>query len=48
MENINDIYGYDPCPSEKKDDCNEHQCHGVDSFECSFMYLTFNLVLVHS
>jgi hypothetical protein len=27
--------------------CHEYQCHGVDSFECSFMYLTFSLVLVH-
>jgi len=28
--------------------CHEYQCHGVDSFECSFMYLTFSLVLVRS
>jgi hypothetical protein len=27
--------------------CHECQCHGVDSFECSSMYLTFSLVLIH-
>jgi len=27
--------------------CLGCQCHGVHSFECSSMYLTINLVLVH-
>jgi hypothetical protein len=27
--------------------CHIHQCHKVYSFECSSMYLIFNLVLIH-
>jgi len=27
--------------------CHKCQCHGVHLFECSYMYLTFSLVLVH-
>jgi hypothetical protein len=34
--------------AKKGDDCNEYQCHGVHSFECSSMYLIFCLVSVHS
>jgi len=32
--------------AKKKDNYNGCQCHGVHSFECSSMYLTFNLVVV--
>jgi hypothetical protein len=28
--------------------CHGCQCHGIHSFECSSMYLIFNLISVHS